>query len=268
MQRTFHISHTTTYDFDRAVSGIDVTARLRPPVHCAQRPVHASVTVVPAVAPVPEEPAETGDRFRITAPLNRLKVIGQSTVVHDPDIADPIPAPPQGAEPPAETDADHPLIVAWAGEVLQQNAPSLDDVRRFIDRLNRDFVFDPAATTRTTGLIDFFTGCRGVCEDFARLATACLRARGIPVRHVVGYLLPRSGQGSTFGRHAHAWISVWYPDVGWVDLDPTTGLTVPDHHITLIRGYDRDDTLPVTGRFAHGESVGQRVSVDVSIVSA
>lgn len=265
MRRVFHISHTTAYTFDRMVSGLDVVARLRPPRLGAQDPVHTQIIVSSDTDGRREDDT---DRLAISGPLDRLTVTAQSMVAHDPERPGPQPPPPGGSEPAAEDQAGHPLIVAWSRETLPDTAPTPDDIRRFVDRLRRDFVFDAMATTRTSSLLEFFTGCRGVCEDFARLTIACLRARGVPVRHVVGYLLPHPDQDATFGRHAHAWVSVWYPGTGWIDVDPTTGLAVPEHHVTLVRGYDRDDTLPVSGRLAHGESAGQRVAVDVSIVSA
>ncbi|MDF1791817.1 MAG: transglutaminase family protein [Thalassobaculaceae bacterium] len=267
-EQIFHISHVTTYAFDRPVAGLDLTTRLHPPGLATQRPLHTDVMVTPQ-AETHEVIGESGARrYRFRAPIERLKVTGQTTLVHDAAGVGGALAAPSAPDPAAEPDAWHPLIAAWADQSLPGPNPGADAVRRFAQRMHRDFVFDRAATTRNTTLFDFFTGCRGVCEDYARLATACLRARGVPVRHVVGYLLPTQGRDSSFGRHAHAWISAWFADTGWIDLDPTTGLTVPERHVTLVRGYDRDDTLPVSGRFADGQSAGQQVSVDVSIVNA
>jgi len=266
MGQVFHIAHTTTYSLARPVAGLEVMTRLRPPATPSQGPRHVSVTVTPAAESRTAETSGTVERYLFRAPVRDLKVAAQFTVAHTPDGTGDGAAPPGDSEPAAEPEAGHPLIRAWSAETLPERDVALADIRRFADRLHRDFAFDPAATTRATSLVEFFTGCRGVCEDFARLATACLRARGVPVRHVVGYLLPGMGRDSCFGRHAHAWISVWDRQAGWVDLDPTTNLAVPDHHVTLVRGLDRDDTLPVSGRFDGGESVEQRVSVDVSIV--
>ena len=37
---------------------------------------------------------------------------------------------------------------------------------------------------------------------------------------------------------SHAWISIFVPDTGWVDLDPTNNLIPGDNHITLAWGRD------------------------------
>lgn len=267
-ERIFHISHTTTYGFDRLTSGLALTTRLRPPVLPSQRPLHTQVLVTPEAISLADVGGSGAQDHTFRVPIDHLKVVGQTTLAHDPAGMGPAPAPPCGPEPEAEPDAQHPLIIAWARESLPESALSPDDIQRFAHRIHRDFVFDRTATTGKTSLVEFFTGCRGVCEDYARLATACLRARGVVVRHVVGYLLPPEGRESSFGRNAHAWISCWLPGCGWIDLDPTTGLTVPERHVTLVRGYGRDDTHPVSGRITDGQWLEQRISVDVSIVSA
>ncbi len=55
---------------------------------------------------------------------------------------------------------------------------------------------------------------RGVCQDFAHLQIACLRALRLPARYVSGYLLtrPPEGKEKLVGADAsHAWLSVWCP---------------------------------------------------------
>ena len=69
---------------------------------------------------------------------------------------------------------------------------------------------------------------RGVCQDFAHIQIACLRSLGLPARYVSGYLLTRPAEGKErlVGADAsHAWLSVWVPGHGWVDLDPTNDLS-------------------------------------------
>jgi len=54
-----------------------------------------------------------------------------------------------------------------------------------------------------------------------------LRALGLPARYVSGYLLtqPPPGQARLLGADAsHAWVAVWCPVLGWVDLDPTNAV--------------------------------------------
>ncbi len=112
-------------------------------------------------------------------------------------------------------------------------------------RIFDDFKFDATATDVSTPITQVFKQRRGVCQDFAHLALACLRALRVPARYVSGYILtrPPPGQPKLQGADAsHAWISVWAPEAGWVDLDPTNGLCRRRraHH-------DRSPTAPLSG---------------------
>ena len=104
----------------------------------------------------------------------------------------------------------------------------LEGVRDLTARIHHDFAYDPRATDVTTEVHDVLRLGRGVCQDFAHLEIACLRALGLPARYVSGYMLtrPPEGQVKLVGADAsHAWISAWAPEAGWVDFDPTNNLT-------------------------------------------
>lgn len=66
----------------------------------------------------------------------------------------------------------------------------------------------------------------GYCEYFATAMTAMLRSQGIPARYTVGYSTGQQVEDNTYevrGMNAHAWVEVYFPDVGWVKFDPTPG---------------------------------------------
>jgi len=70
---------------------------------------------------------------------------------------------------------------------------------------------------------------RGVCDEFAILEAAILRAQGYPVKYVVGYANTSQEWGP------HAWLEVYIPNQGWIPVDPTyneVGL-VDSSHIVL-----------------------------------
>ena len=63
-----------------------------------------------------------------------------------------------------------------------------------------------------------------MCQDFAHLTIGALRGLGLAARYVSGYLEtdPPPGRARLVGADvSHAWVSVFVPQVGWVDLDPT-----------------------------------------------
>ena len=91
---------------------------------------------------------------------------------------------------------------------------------------------------------------KGVCQDFSHLQIGCLRSLGLAARYVSGYLLthPPSGGPRLAGADAsHAWVSVYFPDWGWLDLDPTNGVIPSLEHVTVGWARDYDDISPVKG---------------------
>ena len=95
---------------------------------------------------------------------------------------------------------------------------------------------------------------------------ACFRALGLSARYVSGYLLtdPPPGQPRLIGADAsHAWVSVWCPVNGWVDLDPTNDVRPGLRHITLAWGRDYGDVSPLRGVMVGGGAHVLHVGVSV-----
>ena len=64
---------------------------------------------------------------------------------------------------------------------------------------------------------------------------------------------------------SHAWVSVFCPPFGWVDLDPTNGVVVKDEHVLLGWGRDYNDVPPLKG-VIFTESAGHQLEVTVDVV--
>jgi transglutaminase-like putative cysteine protease len=63
---------------------------------------------------------------------------------------------------------------------------------------------------------------------------------------------------------SYAWISLFLPDTGWVDLDPTNNLIAGESHITVAWGRDYGDVTPVKGGAMGGGVHSLSVTVDVA----
>lgn len=160
-------------------------------------------------------------------------------------------------------------IAAFAKQSFPPDRPILEGAIDLTHRIFREFKFDPTATDVSTPISQVFRSRRGVCQDFAHLTLAALRALRVPARYVSGYILtrPPPGQVKLQGADAsHAWISVWAPETGWVDLDPTNGMIVSDEHITVAFGRDYDDVSPISGVLLGGGR--HTVSVGIDVVEA
>ena len=157
-------------------------------------------------------------------------------------------------------------IAAYARPSFAAERPVLDAAWNLVSRIYEDFTFDSTATDISTPVTQVLQQRRGVCQDFSHLALACLRAMHLPARYVSGYILtsPPPGIPRLTGADAsHAWISVWSPELGWVDFDPTNGLLPRDGHITIAYGRDYDDVSPISGILLGGSEHSVFVGVDV-----
>jgi transglutaminase-like putative cysteine protease len=161
-------------------------------------------------------------------------------------------------------------IADYASLSFAPSRPVLEGAMDLVMRVYNDFKFDPHATDVSTPITKVFALRRGVCQDFAHLTLACFRALRIPARYVSGYLhtRPPIGRPKLQGADAsHAWISVWSPEYGWVDFDPTNGILVRDEHVTVAFGRDYDDVSPISGVLRGGGEHTVDVGVDVNAVA-
>jgi transglutaminase-like putative cysteine protease len=144
-----------------------------------------------------------------------------------------------------------PAAAAFAAASFPPGCPVLAGLLDLTSRIRRGFAFRPGATTVATPVARVMAQRAGVCQDFAHVMIAGLRALGLPARYVSGYLRthPPPGQAARRGAdQSHAWVGAWLgPGLGWVDLDPTNDLVVREEHVVLGWGRDFADVSPVRG---------------------
>lgn len=201
--------------------------------------------------------------------------------------------------PSAMASADE-AIARYAAASFPPGREVLEAARELTSRIHRDFAFDPDATSIDTPLAETMRMRRGVCQDFAQLQIAGLRSLGLAARYVSGYIRndrggdppgPPSGdagpnlaqtlEGEVAGLVAaekahsefvgadasHAWVSVFCPGSGWIDLDPTNDLLVRQSHVVLAWGRDYRDVSPISGILVGGGEHALDVEVAVQALS-
>ena len=155
----------------------------------------------------------------------------------------------------------------YGADCFVPNAPTLLAAEALMSKIHREFKYAPGSTNIRTSAIEAFEARRGVCQDFSHIMLACLRSRGLAARYVSGYLrtLPPPGADAAYvGADAsHAWVSVFCPPFGWVDLDPTNDVRVSSDHIIIAWGRDFGDVSPLRGVIVGGGR--HRLSVRVSV---
>ncbi len=156
--------------------------------------------------------------------------------------------------------ADLAIISFGAGRNL------LDSVLELNQLIHAEFTYDPESTTVATPLRDVLANRRGVCQDFAHLAIGCLRSLGLAARYVSGYMetRPPEGQQKLVGADAtHAWVAVFIPGWGWLEIDPTNGCLPDERYVILGWGRDFADVTPLKGVMTGGGEHTLTVAVDV-----
>ncbi len=145
--------------------------------------------------------------------------------------------------------ADDPDIRARAQALSRGVKTEFDAVQRTLTWMvdNMRYVNPPK---KYDALYSFKTG-KGNCQNYSHLAAAILRVMSIPTRIVNGvtlnkpYSIKRPGGRLTFkmGQGRHSWVEVWFPDLGWVPMDPQdTMLFTSNRYVRVEVGIDNEET--------------------------
>lgn len=154
---------------------------------------------------------------------------------------------------------------------IQEIMTSRDDLYHVIQNLlslmTNHFEFQAGITTVSTPLEEILRVRKGVCQDFAHVTIAILRRLGLCARYVSGYIrtYPPEGQPRLVGVDAsHAWVSLYVPTRGWIDIDPTNNRFVNDDYVVVAYGRDYSDITPIKGVWTGQGWTSLHVSVDMA----
>jgi transglutaminase-like putative cysteine protease len=290
----FQLSHTTSYKYQSDVPFCHNIATLKPKTFLGQTLLDYQLDISPKPAELSERLdffGNTVTRFAIQTAHSQLKVIARSKVVRDytlmPNIHD--------SEEGVNLTLDQALlellsikpeildvlqftldsifiakvssrIEKYAKVSFKPNRPIFEAAHELMQRIFTDFEFDAEFSNVSTPIDAVMKEKKGVCQDFAQIAIACIRSIGLPARYISGYIetLPPPGKVKLVGTDAsHAWFSMYIPKFGWVDFDPTNNQIPKDQHITVSWGRDYYDVPPLKGViFSAGENK-MKVAVDI-----
>ncbi len=294
---SYQVTHRTVYRYESDVSASYGQLHLLPRDLPGQICRTSKVTIDPAPLDYRERRDFFGNRaayFSILEPHTRLEVVSESIVdvrgrqatlpmlgdrpweeVRDRLAALPTPAEAvDGAVLDAaqysfdsRRAAGSPALRDYAAPSFGRGRPLLDAVNDLSQRIHREFDYDAKATDVRTTLDELLALRAGVCQDFAHLVIGCLRSLDLAARYVSGYLETRPPPGKARLKGAdvsHAWASVFLPDTGWVDIDPTNDQFVNDRYVTTAWGRDYGDVTPLEGViYTEGKTTELDVGVDV-----
>jgi transglutaminase-like putative cysteine protease len=286
--RTYRVRHTTCYEYEVPVVHAHHYAHLEPRPLGSQRVLASELAVSPSAAVVRRssdyfgnivhfvEILRSHEQLEITA-TSRVELSGRdverafelSTSWND--VAESIRSN-LALTGIREYSFDsplvraHPALARYAKPSFAEGRSLVDALREFNRRIHEEFTYEPAVTDVSTPLGRVLRERRGVCQDFAHLAVGCLRSLGLAARYVSGYLEtdPPAGAEKLVGADAsHAWASLYLPEYGWLDFDPTNGALPDRRHVTVAWGRDFSDVSPLRGVVLGGGRHGLKVAVDV-----
>ncbi|HTE82750.1 MAG TPA: transglutaminase family protein [Reyranella sp.] len=282
------LSHRTTYTYASSVDSAHHIAHLRARAFPGQKVTSIGIVTHPQPALAVEHVDHFGnliDIYRIDQPHQRFDI----EVRADVEVKFPDP-PPEKDTPtweeirkalggegfPAPIEAsefvhESPLVPidaalrTYGAESLTAGRPILEAARELTRRIKTDFEYHPGATDISTPLHEVFEGKAGVCQDFAHVMIAALRAHGLAAGYVSGYIRTVNSKEEAALRGAdasHAWVAVWCGEkAGWVHLDPTNDLVASQDHVAIAWGRDFSDVSPLRGVILGGGRHAYSVAV-------
>lgn len=194
-------------------------------VPAAWRPVSADVSSGDRVRYGPEN----GMHLDGTAEPGETVVVESELPVTDPDVL-----AGAGTDYPAEIEDrytalpdDVPTRVHDRTAAITADADGPYETATTVEtwlRANHDYSLDVPPPEGNVADEVLFERDEAYCAYFASTMTVMLRSEGIPARYAVGYNSgERVGDDEYVvrGMHAHAWVEVYFPEVGWVPFEPT-----------------------------------------------
>jgi transglutaminase-like putative cysteine protease len=279
----FEVTHTTHYLYETPVSHSLNEVRLTPRTLTNQEVRKTEIRVEPQPAFMHQRKDYYGNEatsFELFERHDHLEVKAESVVDVKGESFAPAPSIPW--EDARRRIAEHfDTTCTEASEFIYSSPyipslPVLDDYaratftpgRRLLEaaqdlthRIHKDFQYRPQSTTIGVHLNDVMRNRKGVCQDFAHVMIGALRSRRLAARYVSGYVRP--GPRVQGAQASHAWVSIFFPENGWIGFDPTNDLIVAESHVTLAWGRDYGDVTPVRGISLGGG--GQTVNVEVYV---
>ncbi len=213
--------------------------------------------------PQPSKRSENKDRYgnrilinKWMRPSGKIEIVTRFKVENEVDLRPivstapfpPTPIPDQEKlylKSTKMVQSDHPKIRQMAEKLTRGAKGELEAVSQSLNWIV-DHLTYTLQPQRYDALYSFQSG-RGNCQNFSHLSAALLRAVGIPTRIITGITLKKPWRVRSKKRTwtlnlatgHHAWIEVYYPDLGWVQYDAQqTHHFVSTRYLRLETGID------------------------------
>jgi transglutaminase-like putative cysteine protease len=271
------VVHTTGYRYESPVTQSYNEARLTPRSDRRQNLVVSRVETTPATRSYryTDYWGTEVTAFDLHAPHTELKIVS-SAVVETGDITSPADGASWADLRSSAVVDRYAEYLEWTPYVpkhrelagiarsLRKGRTPAEAVLAVSEWVHDKLTYQPGTTGVHSSAMDAWEAREGVCQDYAHLTLAVLRAIGIPSRYVSGYLHPKPDAriGETVRGESHAWIEAWTG--GWWGFDPTNDVEIGPRHIWVAMARDYADVSPLKGTYSGGAASAIEVSVDVT----
>jgi transglutaminase-like putative cysteine protease len=278
----YTIAHQTTYYYADSVDESYTVLHLQPRSDQHQFCTKFTLEVTPRarVHSYADRFGNDVQHFAILPPHDALSITTRSNVVTMPDYEPTMPL--EATRTLLESDAKierlydflHESTYVHFSHELGTFAQEFDLpgerigewCRHVMEHINTSFAYDTDATTVRTTVREALERRAGVCQDYAHVMIAVLRASGIPARYVSGYIF--RGESRVLGAEAsHAWCEAYLPPYGWVGFDPTNNRLINDHFVKVAIGRDYRDVSPVRGVYRGSKASEMSVNVAMDVLA-
>ena len=261
------ISHSTTYRYEPAATGVIQILRLTPGSHDGQYVAQWQIGVSTDARLDMHEDAFGNVTHVITHGAIAELAISAEGVIETHDTGGVLRGTHERF-PQSLFLRSTPLTAvnpAMATFVRELRSESEGDVLGFLHALmtqvSEHMTFDEDPTTSGTSAVEAFGLKRGVCQDYAHIFIACARSGGVPARFVSGHFLRSDGMVNQAA--GHAWAEAYVPNLGWVGFDAANCICTTEAHVRVAVGLDYLGAAPVRGTRYGGGSETLTVAVKV-----
>jgi transglutaminase-like putative cysteine protease len=244
------VRHLTQMSYPEGAAGLALRLKLFPQSHEGQRVIEWQVDI-DGQEIVQSTVGGSGERFAqwlSQGGRDSLEIVAHGRVETEDKAG--IVRGLRRAAPPAVYLRGTPLtepddaIRALGGD-LAPGADAVAALHALSRRVREALPYRSGITESATSAAAALAGAGGVCQDHAHIFISAARARGLPARYVVGYLLASDEADQQF--ETHAWAEAFVEGLGWVGFDVTNGVSPTDRYIRLCTGLDANDAAPVRG---------------------
>ncbi|ACB96077.1 transglutaminase family protein [Beijerinckia indica] len=281
------IRHTTSFTYRRPVAFGTHHVMVRPRDSADQSVLEANLHISPAPSQIQWAKDSFGNHVASVQFRGKAERLRFESIVHvehvtedfaelEPGVRDALPLSYTAGErakldvflQSQYADADGALS-HWVGHFLAEQRPAgLQDLLiKMTAAIKTGFTYAAREAKGIQTPAQTLALRSGSCRDFAVLMIEALKTLGVAARFVSGYVHvrydpnERRSAGST-----HAWLQAYVPGRGWVDFDPTNGITGNRDLIRVAVVHDPHDAVPLHGTWI-GEStdaIGMDVEVSVT----